>query len=191
MVKSMSTVLITSIWFAGAMLAQSTPPAAAAAAFSTPMPLTEARLNAFFDAMDELRTSGAGAAAGAQNPTRPQAFAEALRVSGNAQEILTKNGFKDVPDFQRVAYNAAMAYAVLKEGGKEAVAKKFAKVKRDQAVAMDKLRQHLSADQIKTMTAQLDAAMAMAEAVQDVPPENLELMKTKKYQERMAQLSKP
>ncbi len=55
-----------------------------------------------------------------------------------------------------------------------------------QAQAMEKMKQHLSPEQLKMMSAQMDAAMATGGGMQDVPDENLALME--KYRDRMTKL---
>jgi hypothetical protein len=161
--------------------------AAAQQAAMQPMPLTDAQLQGFFDAVDELKKLGEleSVKPGARKG-EAQAFAQGLRVSGASQAVLKANGFADVAQFQRVGYNAALAYGVLEQGGKEAVAAKMAKAKAQQAQALDKLRQHMSPEQIQAMAGQMQGAMAMAESIQDVPPQNVELMK--KYADRMEAL---
>ncbi len=155
-------------------------------AFMRPMTLTDAKLRAFFDAVDELGALASDAAAGSVAPTRPEAFAQALHVSGASTAILEKHGFQDATEFQRVGYNAALAYGVLKDGGKEAVAKKMAAAEAQQAAAMAKMREQLPPEQAAMIEAQAKAGMAMARGMRDVPDENLELMK--KYRDRMARL---
>ena len=173
---------------AGAALGQSAPPAAMQAGTATdymePMTLTDAKVGAFFAAVEEYRALGDKTAAA--DPSRPEAFARALGASKDSEGILKKHGFADVGEFQRVAYNAAMAYGVLQKGGKEAVKERLDEAKTDQARAMEKMAQQLSPEQMKMVASQMEAGLAMAGKMQDVPEENLELMK--KYRERMAKL---
>lgn len=172
----------------GVALGQTAAPAGvhpgAAGEYTQPMTLTDAKLGGFFDAMDEFRALGNKTAGG--DPSRPEAFARALGVSNESDAILRKHGFADLGEFQRVAYNASMAYGVLEKGGKEAVRKKLEAAKADQARAMEKMRAQLSPEQMMMISGQMEAGMAMAGKMQDVPDENLELMK--KYRERMAKL---
>jgi hypothetical protein len=79
-----------------------------------------------------------------------------------------------------------MAYAVLKEGGKEAMQKKLAAANAEQEKAMAQLRERLGPEQAAALTAQMQQAMKTAGAMQDVPEANIELMK--KYSDRMAKL---
>jgi len=154
-----------------------------------PLVLTEAQVKGFLDAIDALRLTGSDTSKrlGA-DPSKPAAFAAGMQLTAETQAILKSNGFADVTEFQRVGYNAALAYGVLKEGGKEAVAKKMAKAKAEQAKAMEQMRQQLGDEQAKVLSAQMGAGFAMAESLQDVPEENVALVT--KYADRMANLSK-
>jgi hypothetical protein len=152
-----------------------------------PMTLTEAQLNGFFAAIDELRTLGDQTWKGG-DPSKPAAMAQALQVSNETAAIVHKHGFTNPSEFQRVAYNAALAYAVLKEGGKEAMAKKLDAAKAEQDKAMAKMREHMSPDQVQALAPVMEAAMKSAGAMRDVPDENIALMQ--KYRERMEKASK-
>ena len=156
-------------------------------AVAQPVTLTEAQVKGFFDAMDALRAMGASKRTTKAELSKPEAFATALQVSGEGKSILVKNGFADVREFQRVGYNVAMAYGVLQRGGVAPTAKKLEKSKAQQAKVMEKLRAHLSPEQLKQLSAQMDGAMKMAETMQDVPPENVELLK--QYRARVRALA--
>lgn len=152
-----------------------------------PMTLTEDQVTGFMSAVEDLQTmadkkSGWKGA----DPSKPMAMAGALQVSDETNAILQKHGFQSSLDFQRVAYNASMAYAVLKEGGKEAMQKKIDGAKAEQEKAMEQMRARLSPEQAKMLSAQLEGAMKAAGSMNDVPDGNIELMK--KYSDRMAKL---
>jgi hypothetical protein len=176
-------LLALAVFLAGGVADGQSAPAGAAAPYTQPMTLTDAKLGAFFDAMDDFRALGSQSTG---DPSRPEAFARALGASHQSDEILHKHGFGDVGEFQRVAYNAAMAYGVLQKGGKAAVNEELEKAKADQALAIEKMREQLSPEQVKMIQGQMDAALATAGKMQDVPEENLALMK--KYGDRMAKL---
>jgi hypothetical protein len=150
------------------------------------MTLTDAQVKGFFDAAEELRDAGEGASADVS--TEPTKFAKGLAMGDESLAIIKKHGFKDTIEFQRVGFNAAMAYNVLQQGGKEAVEKKIAKTEARQKETMDRLRAQLSPDQVKLLEGQVTAAMATARNMQDVPESNVELMK--KYGDRMKGLGK-
>ena len=87
-----------------------------------PMTLTDAQVGGFLAAVDELRTLSGWKGA---DPSKPMAVAQALQVSDETTAILNKHGFANHTEFQRVAYNASIAYAVLKEGGKATMRRKL------------------------------------------------------------------
>lgn len=153
-----------------------------------PLTLSEAQVTGFLAAVEELKASSDKKAAwkGA-DPSKPMAMAGAVQTSSETTAIMQKHGFKDIADFQSVAYNASMAYAVLKEGGKEAMQKKYDKAKAEQDKALAQMRSRLSPEQAAAITAQMESAMRMAPNPKDVPDSNIELMT--KYQDRMAKLS--
>jgi hypothetical protein len=161
---------------------------AAAQAFLQPMDLTDDKMRGFLDAMDELRGLGDAASAfTAANPSRPEAFVKGMSFSGQAGDIIRNHGFSDPAEFQRVAYNAAMAYSVLQNGGKDALARKMGEAEAKRAEAMAKLSQHLSPEQLAMMEAQIDAGMKAAGSLTQVSDQNLELVK--KYRERMEKMT--
>jgi len=185
-------VIAIGLWATGTLPAHAQPDAPPAAAVVDsaalrPMPLTDAQLKGFFDAMDELKKLGKiESSKGAPNPGLPDTFARSLRLSEDSTAILQKNGFKNAADFQSVAYNAALAYSVFRQGGKDALAVKQAQAKAQQVQALEKLGQHLSPEQVQMLAANLDKASAFAQALQDVPPQNVELIKP--YTDRMKAL---
>jgi hypothetical protein len=154
-----------------------------------PMVLTDAQVNGFLGAVEDFdameKKSGDRPK---RDPSTPADFTRNLADSAEAQAILTKHGFSDPLEFQRVAYNAAMAYGVLEQGGKKVVQQKLSDAKSKQAKAMEQMKQHLSPEQLKAMQGQMNAGMAIADSMGDVPDENLTLME--KYRDRMAKLSK-
>jgi hypothetical protein len=159
----------------------------AGAAVNQPMTLTDAQVRGFLDAMEELRSLGLATRTGpGADPSRPELFARALQVAQTAPAVLTKHGFADAAEFQRVAYNAAMAYGVLRRGGTAGVQQDLDRASAKQAQALEKMRGRLSPEQQQALAAQMQAGMAAASAVRDVPPENVELVK--QYQDRMAGL---
>jgi hypothetical protein len=153
-----------------------------------PMTLSDAQVTGFFGAVEDLQAYSEKNQAGwkAADPSKPMAVAGAMQVSAETTAIVQKHGFKNHTEFQRVAYNASMAYAVLKEGGKEAMQKKLAAANAEQEKAMAQLRERLGPEQAAALTAQMQQAMKTAGAMQDVPEANIELMK--KYSDRMAKL---
>jgi hypothetical protein len=162
---------------------------AAARAFMQPMDLTDDKLKGFLDAMDELKTLGDKASAlSATNPTRPQAFAGGMHFSTASTDIIKKHGFTDPAEFQRVAYNAALAYNVLQSGGKEAMKKKMDEADAKRAEAIEKLRQHLTPEQLEMLKTQINSGLAVGRSMANVSDQNLELVK--KYGTRMDALSK-
>lgn len=162
---------------------------AAVRAFTKPMDLTEEQVKGFLAAMDELKAQGDDAAEfSATKPDRPEAFARGMRFSAESDAIIKKHGFADAGQFQRVAYNAAMAYHVLESGGKDAMRKKMDAAEAKRAEAMEKLRQHLTPEQVEMMEAQLATGLAVGRSMANVPDQNLELVK--KYRARMDALAK-
>lgn len=153
-----------------------------------PLTLSEGQVTGFLSAVEELKTlSGKQAGWKGADPSNPMAMAGALESSSETIAILHKHGFKDTSDFQRVAYNAAMAYAIVQDGGKAAVQKRYDQSKAEQDKAMEQMRAKLSPEQAAAIAAQMQSAMKMAPNPKDVPDGNIELMT--KYQDRMAKLS--
>jgi hypothetical protein len=158
-------------------------------AVTKPMTLTEAQLNSFFAAMDDFDAlSKQTAKSSKADPSKPAEFAGALATSAEAQEILRKHGFSDPVEFQRIAYNAAMAYGVLEQGGKQALQEKLNRAKAQHEKAMQQMKQHLSPEQLEAMQGHMSAGMAMVGSMSEVPEENLVLME--KYRDRMEKLVK-
>jgi hypothetical protein len=158
---------------------------AAAQAFTQPMTLTEDKVTGFLDAMDELKTLGGESSKfSATNPN----LVKGMQFSGQTTDIIKKHGFSGPTEFQRVAYNAATAYYVLQNGGKDAMKKKLEQTDAKRAEAMEKLKKHLTADQLKMLEAQISSGTAALHSMAEVPDQNLELVK--KYNDRMAALSK-
>src|SRR5262245_35152811 len=158
-----------------------------AAAVNKPMVLTDSQVQSFFAAADDLQGLGGEASAFSKtNPSQPMAYAKGMQFSSEALAILNKHGFKDGADFQRVAYNAAMAYGVVEQGGKEALNKELDAGAQQQQEAMEQMRKHLSPEQMKMMQGQMGAGMAMAGSMRDVPDQNVELMT--KYRAQMEAL---
>lgn len=153
----------------------------ASAAVTRPMVLTDSQVRGFLDAMDELKPM-AGGHAGA-SPSRPDAFAQALQVSGESEAVIRKHGFASTADFQQVAYNAAMAYGVVEQGGMAAVRKGTDRTQAEQAAALEKMQKQMTPQQIEALKAQVAAAMARGGSLGDVPESNVELMT--KYRDRM------
>jgi len=156
-------------------------------AISKPMTLEESQLQGFLAAVTDLKALGTEAGGWQANMGRPEALMRGLQLSSAAQAVLQKHGIQDVTEFQRIGYNAAMAYGVLQNGGKASMAKDLAKAKAEQAKALEQMRQHLSPEQLKALESQMNAGMAMAGSLQDVPEANLELVK--KYRTQMDSLS--
>ncbi len=149
------------------------------------MDLTDAQVKGFFDAADELRAAGASAA-GSKQAGSPTQFAKAFATSEEAVAIIKKHGFKDTTEFQRVGFNAAMAYGVLKQGGKEAANARIEKAQARQKETLDRLKAQLKPEQYKLLEAQISSSLKTAKSMQDVPEGNVEVMK--KYQDRMENL---
>jgi hypothetical protein len=153
-----------------------------------PLTLSDAQVTGFFGAVEDLQAYSEKNQAGwkGADPSKPMAMAGAMQVSAETNAIIQKHGFKNATEFQRVAYNASMAYAVLKEGGKEAMQKKMAAANAEQEKAMAQLRERLGPEQAKALSAHIQGAMKTAGDMQNVPDANIELMK--KYSDRMDQL---
>lgn len=152
-----------------------------------PITLSEAQVTGFLAAVEELKTSSEKSGWKDADPSKPMAMANALQISKETTAILHKHGFKNHTDFQQVAYNAAMAYAVLQEGGKEAMKKKLDQSQVEQEKAMEQMRGRLSPEQAEMLSAQVQNAMRAAATMQDVPDANIDLMK--KYSDRWAKLA--
>lgn len=179
--------LLSLVLVAAAFAQADAPPARPSSAVTQTMTLSDAQVQSFLDALDELRALG-DASAGRADASRPAAFAEALHVSGASRAILDKHGFADVTQFQRVAYNASMAYGVLKRGGKQAVRGDLDEASAQQEVALEKMKQHMSPDQIALLRNQMAGALKTAETTQDVPEQNLEAVR--RHRDRFAALGK-
>jgi hypothetical protein len=151
------------------------------------MDLTDAQVKGFFDAADELRAAGV-TAAGNKEAGNPAQFARAFATSEQAVAIIKKHGFKDPTEFQRVGFNAAMAYGVVKQGGREAVNERIEKAQARQQETLERLKAQLKPEQYELLEAQISSSLKTAKTMQDVPEGNLELMK--KYQGRMENLGK-
>lgn len=158
------------------------------AATFKPSLLSEEKLKGFFSAVEEYRALEGKSAALPAAPSQPEAFARGMQFSGEAQEILTRNGFSDPAEFQSVAFNAAMAYGVLKQGGTAAVAAKMAEAKANQEKAIAQLEQQLGPEQARALAAQMAGGLAVAESMQDVPEENVTLIE--RYREQMEALDR-
>ncbi|HYD48971.1 MAG TPA: hypothetical protein VEB21_11515 [Terriglobales bacterium] len=150
-----------------------------------PITLTEPKLKSFFDAYNQIQAKNKTALA-ATDPGNPAAFARGLKFSGDTEKILLKNGFKTLTEFQQVGYNAAMAYSILKEGGKEAVQRRINDSKDRQAQELDKMKSHLTPEQLKALEGQLNASLGVMANVEKVPEGNIELIK--KHEAKMAKL---
>jgi hypothetical protein len=111
-----------------------------------------------------------------------------MEFSGKTTAIIKKHGFADTAEFQNVAYNASAAYYVVKNGGKEGVKKKLAENDAKRAEAMEKLKSHLTPEQLKMLETQIGAGTAAMQALTEQPDANLELIK--KYSARMDELAK-
>jgi hypothetical protein len=158
-------------------------------AIAQPMLLTDAQVRGFLDAVDELRQMGGVTAAPRADPGRPEAFARAFRLAETAEPVLQKHGFADVTQFQQVAYNVAMAYGVLRQGGSAAVGRKMDRAQAEQERAMERMRERMGPEQAKVMEERMKAGMATARGLREVPEPNLELVA--KYQDRIAKLRAP
>jgi hypothetical protein len=109
-------------------------------------------------------------------------------MSNESQAIIQKHGFKDATEFQRVGYNAALAYSVVRQGGKDAVNTRLDRAETRQKESLDRLRAQLTPDQYKLLEGQVAGALSTARALRNVPDGNIEIMK--KYQGRMEKLGK-
>jgi hypothetical protein len=145
-----------------------------------PMTLTDEKVKAFFDAADELAAKGKEAK-GEGGSTA--ATAKGVQLSAESLAIITKHGFKDATEFQRVGYNVGMARSVLMQGGKEEVKKRLDKAQAEQAKTVDRMRGQLTPEQLKLLEGQGGAAVGRARAMENVPDANLEIVK--KYEDRM------
>ena len=147
--------------------------------------LTDAQVKAFLAATDELRKAGEYTG---KSPANPKSFALGLPASQEALAIVKKNGFKDISEFQRVGYNAAMAYNVARRGGKDAVKANIGKSEAQQKATLDKIRPQVKPEEFELLESQAAKSLQATKAMQDVPDRNVELMK--KYGDRMAKLRK-
>ncbi len=181
----LAVVLVSMLSVAVAATALAQAEASRSATVVRPMTLTDAQVRGFFDAMDELHPATAGTHVDV-NPSRPEAFAQALQVSGESEAVLRKHGFASTADFQQVAYNAAMAYGVVEQGGTAAARKGVDRTAAEQAAALEKMKEHMTPQQIEVLKAQVAAAMARGGSLGDVPEGNVELMT--KYRDRMKRL---
>jgi len=152
------------------------------------MDLTDAQVKGFLDASDELRKVGETANKGNKSAGDAKQLAKGLATNEEALAIIKKNGFKDITEFQRVGYNAAMAYNVVRQGGKDAVKARLDNAEAQQKVTLERLRAQLKPEQFALLQAQAAKSLQTARAMQDVPEGNVELMK--KYGHRMANLGK-
>lgn len=151
------------------------------------MELTDAQVKGFFDASDALRAAGNAAAAGNDATSgSPAQIAKGLALNEQSLAIIKKYGFKDATEFQQVGYNAAIAYGVLQQGGKEAVKAKLDKAEAQQKATMEKLRAQVGEEQFKLFQKHASQALSTARTMQDVPDGNIVIMK--KYEERMKNL---
>lgn len=150
--------------------------------------LTDAQVQGFIGAMEDF--DALSKKEGGKRKINPSDPADVARAAGNTAEakaILDKHGFSDLTSFQTVAYNAAMAYSVLQQGGKEVVTQKLDEAKVQQEKAMKQMQQHLSPEQLKAIQGHIGAGMAIADNMRDVPDENLVLME--KYRPQMEKLA--
>ena len=150
--------------------------------------LTDAQVKGLLDATDELRKAGEYSKDGGKSPGNPTQFVKGLPTSQKALPIIEKNGFKDITEFQRVGYNAAIAYNVMRQGGKEAIKARLEKSEAQRKATVEKLRVQLEPEQFALLEAQAAKSLQAQRAMQDVPERNVELMK--KYGDRMAKLGK-
>ena len=142
-----------------------------------PMELTDAQVKGFFDAADEMR---------ATRKDGDQADPKGYQALGTTKEnlaIIQKHGFKDTTEFQRVGYNAALAYNVLQQGGKDAIKARVEKNRQQQRDSLEKLRPKVTKEQFKELEKQVATATSMAKPLLAVPDGNIEIMK--KYSDRM------
>lgn len=154
---------------------------------AAPALLSEAELQGFFAATKELQALGKEAGAWADgSPTDPATFAKGMQFSAAAQSALSKNGFADPGAYQKVAYNAALAYAVLEQGGKEAMRKEIAAAEAEQQQAMAELEKQLGKDQAAALRAQMAGGQQIMQMFADVPDANITLIE--KYRSQMQAL---
>lgn len=172
----------------GAAHAQSptSPPAPVMGPWAEPMDLDDGQVESFLEAMEQLHELGLEASG--RGGAGPEAFAEAVRTNAEARGILERHGFSDPAAFQRVGWNTFMAYGVLEQGGPEKVRQSMAEARQKQEQAMAQMRQHLPPEQVEAMAAQMKAGLEMAEALQDVPPGNVEVVE--RHRDRIAALGK-
>jgi hypothetical protein len=180
---------LTLMPFAPAVMAQATPAAPAAPAVPTvaSLPalkkLSEDELTRLLAAVKELRALDAQEPWSKVRSGTAGNFSKGPVVSAAVGEILRKNGFKDEAEFRSVGYNAALAYSVVKEGGKEGVAKRLKSADEQQARAMEQIAKKLPPDQVEKLKAQLASTMATQRALRDVPDDNVTLVG--KYRSQM------
>ncbi len=156
-------------------------------AMAAPTLLSEAELQGFFAATKELQALGKEAGDWADgSPTDPATFAKGMQLSAAAQSALSKNGFADPGAYQKVAYNAALAYAVLEQGGKEALRKEIAAAEAEQQQAMAELEKQLGKDQAAALRAQMTGGQQLMQMFADVPDANVTLIE--KYRSQMQAL---
>jgi hypothetical protein len=160
-------------------------PKVMAPAYTKPMPLTDEKVKGFLDAVDEIKALGPEGQK--FSPTNPS-LVKTMQFSDKTTAIIKKHGFADAIDFQHVAYNAASAYYVVKNGGREAIKKKLAASDVKRTEAMEKLKTHLTPEQLKMLETQMGAGTAAMHALAEQPDANLELIK--KYSARMEALGK-
>jgi hypothetical protein len=166
---------------------QGMPAATGTADYTQPMVLSEAQVQGFVAAMKDFQVLDAKSSSWRMSG-KPTSFVQGMQFSAETKAILARHGFTDEEQFKRVAYNTAMAHGVLKQGGKDKVKKDLDRAAQQQAKAMEQLKQHLSPEQLKAMQGQAAAGMAMAGSMNDVPEENLTLVK--KYDAEIDALSK-
>lgn len=152
-----------------------------------PMTLTDEQVKNFFDAADELRAKNKEAKS-AGDGGNAAATTKGAQLSDENLAIITKHGFKDATEFQRVGYNVGMARSVLQQGGKEGVKRRLDKAQAEQAKTVDKMRGQLTPDQLKLLEGQGKVAISRGRALETIPDANLEIVE--KYQDRMKPGSK-
>jgi hypothetical protein len=160
-------------------------PQVSAPPFTKPIPLTEEKVKGFLGAMEELKALGEeGKKFSATNPS----LVKTMQFDDKTKGIIKKHGFAGVAEFQQVAFNASAAYYVVKNGGKEGIKKKLAENDVKRAEAIEKLKAHLTPDQLKMLETQIGAGTATMHALADQPDANLELIK--KYSDQMEAVGK-
>jgi hypothetical protein len=162
------------------------PPPPAAKSIPT-MILNEAQVESFLGAMNDLRALSDEAGAWKVPESGVQSYAAGMKFSAAAKAILSKHGFANEEQFRQVAYNTALAYGVLKQGGKDKVRKELEGVATKQAAVMERIEQHLRPEQLKVLQRHAATGMAMANQMADVPDQNLDLVK--KYSSQIDALS--